>query len=63
MMEAISLLDDLDGLWALIVADAEANECGKSVLAEIGNIAQVNLACSADRPGSSLICESTLSMR
>ena len=44
MMEAISLLDDLDGIWALIVVDAEAKEHGKNVLAKIGNMAQVNLA-------------------
>ena len=43
MMEAISLLNDLDGVWARIVADAEAKERGKSVLAKIGNIIQVNL--------------------
>ena len=44
MMEAISLLDDLDGVWASIVADAEAKEYGKNVLAETGNIVQVNHA-------------------
>ena len=45
MMEAISLLDDLDNAWALIIAYAEAKdkERGKDKMAEAGNIIQINL--------------------
>ena len=43
MMEAISLLDDLYGVWAPFVANAEAKERGKNVLVETDNIFQINL--------------------
>ena len=46
MIEAISLPDDLDSAWTLIVVDAEAKERRKDKLVEVGNIIQVNLVLS-----------------